>query len=96
MHLSMKPTLLAWLLVVAGLDIGALEKEAGALRPVQIDDGFALKIVGGPQVSPGGEWVACTVRPQNLEKDSRESRLWTAPTISKIKLAVLSTGSTSA
>jgi hypothetical protein len=72
-HPLTKLTLLALLLLASATPV--LAKEAGALRPIRIDDYFALKNVGSPQVSPDGEWVAYTVRTQDLAKDRRESRV---------------------
>ena len=76
-HSFTKLTLLALLLVGSATPV--LAKEADALRPIRIDDYFALKSVGSPQVSPDGEWVAYTVRTQDLEKDSRATRVWMVP-----------------
>jgi len=73
-HSFTKFTLLALLLAASGASV--LAKEADALRPIRIDDYFALKNVGSPQVSPDGAWVAYTVRSQDLEKDRRETRVW--------------------
>jgi len=44
---------------------------ADTLRPLEVDDYFALKNIGSPGVSPDGKWVAYTVNTQDLEKDSR-------------------------
>ena len=49
-------------------------------RNIQVDDYFALKSVGGPHVSPNGEWVAYTVRTKDLENNRSETRLWMIPT----------------
>ena len=49
---------------------------ARARRPLEIDDYFALKYVRSPQVSPDGQWVAYSVSGQDLEKDSRYTRIW--------------------
>ena len=76
-HSFTKFTLLALLLAASGASVPA--KEADALRPIQIDDYFALKSVGSPVVSPDGAWVAYTVRTQDLEKDSRATRVWMVP-----------------
>jgi len=76
-HSFTRLTLLALLLVGSATPV--LAKEADALRPIRIDDYFALKNVGSPQVSPDGEWVAYTVRSQDLEKDRRETRVWMVP-----------------
>ena len=45
-------------------------------RPIEIDDYFDLQYVGSPVVSPDGQWLAYTVSGQNLEKDSRGTRVW--------------------
>jgi len=66
-------------LLLAGSGTPVLAKDTDAVRPIQIDDFFALKNVGSPHVSPDGEWVAYTVRSQDLEKDSRETRVWMVP-----------------
>jgi len=60
-------TLFALLLVGAGSRTQASAQQAPALRPLRVDDYFALKNVGGPRVSPDGAWVAYTVRAQDLE-----------------------------
>ena len=52
---------------------------ADALRPLEVDDYFALKYVGSPSVSPDGKWVAYTVSTQDLEKDGRATRVWMVP-----------------
>jgi len=71
-------TLLA--LSLAGSATPVLAADENATRPIQIDDYFALKNVGSPVVSPDGGWVAYTVGTQDLEKDSRESRIWMVST----------------
>ena len=43
-------------------DCRVAAQQAPALRPLRVDDYFALKNVGGPRVSPDGAWVAYTVR----------------------------------
>ena len=48
-------------------------------RPLTVDDLFALKQVGNPQVSPDGRWVAYVVRTLNLKTDRSEAALWMAP-----------------
>ncbi|MFV2069200.1 MAG: LpqB family beta-propeller domain-containing protein, partial [Pirellulales bacterium] len=72
-----KCTSLALLLACAGSPV--IAKDADVPRPIQIDDYFALKNVGSPSVSPDGQWVAYTVRTQDLAKDSRETRVWMVP-----------------
>jgi len=74
------PTVLSVLVfLIVDMACPALAKEADR-RPIEIDDYFALKSVGNPVVSPDGVWVAYTVRSQDLEKDSRETRVWMVPT----------------
>ena len=46
-------TLFALLLVGAGSRTQASAQQAPALRPLRVDDYFALKNVGGPRVRPG-------------------------------------------
>ena len=75
-----KLTLLAFLLVAAYAGSKASAQDTDALRPLQIDDYFALKSVGGPRISPDGAWVAYTVRTKDLENDQSETRLWMVST----------------
>lgn len=54
---------------------------AGAqTRPMEIEDQYRIKGVGGAQVSPDGEWVAYTVRTTNLEKDQAKTQIWMVST----------------
>jgi len=73
-----------WFSVVAMLLVVSVASSLAAasdeLRPIEIDDYFAIRYVGSPQVSPNGEWVAYTVSSQDLENDSRETRIWIIPT----------------
>ena len=62
----------------AGLATPLVAKEAD-LRPIGVGDYFALKYIGSPTVGPDGKWVAYTVRTQDLEKDSRGTRIWMSP-----------------
>ena len=64
--------------LLAQLATSVLAKEADR-RPIEVDDYFALKYVGSPTVSPDGKWVAYSVSSQDLEKDSRGSRIWMTP-----------------
>ena len=66
-------------LLLAGSLTPLIAKETDDPRPIEIDDYFALKWVGSPVVSPDGTWVAYTVNGQDLEKDSRGTRVWMAP-----------------
>jgi dipeptidyl aminopeptidase/acylaminoacyl peptidase len=67
-------TLLA--LLLAGAGTRALAEDVTALRNLQVDDYFSLKRVGSPVISPDGKWVAYTVGSQDIENDSRETRVW--------------------
>jgi len=66
--------------VGSALGMGASAQDANALRPLQVDDYFALKSVGGARISPDGAWVAYTVGSKDLENDRSETRLWMVPT----------------
>lgn len=48
-------------------------------RPLTIDDFFAIKNIGNPQISPDEKWVAYTVTETDLENDKRETRVWMMP-----------------
>jgi len=71
-------------LVVALSVVGFLMTDAatpslakdGDKRGIEIVDYFGLQYVGSPAVSPDGRWVAYTVSGQDLEKDSRSTRVW--------------------
>ncbi len=76
-HSFMRLTVLALLLAGAGTRVQAAD--GALLRPLQVDDYFALKNVGSPSISPDGKWVAYTVSTQDIEKDSRETRIWMVP-----------------
>lgn len=45
-------------------------------RPLNLDDLTRLKLVGDPQVSPDGRWVAYTVGTVDVEKDKRDTDVW--------------------
>ncbi|UCG89447.1 MAG: S9 family peptidase [Gemmatimonadota bacterium] len=49
---------------------------AQSRRALAIDDLFAIKRVGDPQISPDGMWVAYTVSTTNLEEEETETRIW--------------------
>ena len=76
----------------ADLATPLLAKET-ALRPIEVDDYFALKYVGSPTVSPDGKWIAYTVRSQDLENDSRETRIWMSRTAGGEPLEMSAKGS---
>ena len=67
---------LASLLLFVGLPAGAQEDER---RPLEVDDYFALRYPGSPQVSPDGRWVAYAINGQDLAKDRRFTRIWRVP-----------------
>jgi Tol biopolymer transport system component len=45
-------------------------------RPLTIEDQFAIKRVGSPQISPDGEWVAFTVSTTDLKKERTRTQIW--------------------
>jgi dipeptidyl aminopeptidase/acylaminoacyl peptidase len=82
-------TLLAVLLGGSGSSVLA----ADALRPLEVDDYFALKYIGSPVVSPDGQWVAYSVSSQDLAKDSRGTRVWMTSTAGGDPLPMTAKGS---
>ncbi len=79
-HLSVGIALLGLLLVGSAPGTRALAQDADALRPLQVEDYFALKTVNDPRISPDGAWVAFTVRSQDLGKTSaRRGSGWCRP-----------------
>ena len=50
-----------------------------APRPLTVDDMFSVQRVGGPQVSPEGDWVAYTVSTTSLEDERSTTRVWMVP-----------------
>ena len=57
----------------------ALPLAAQSPRTLEIDDLFAVKRVGSPQISPDGSWVAYTVGRTILEDEKSETRIWMVP-----------------
>jgi dipeptidyl aminopeptidase/acylaminoacyl peptidase len=51
----------------------------GDRRPLKVDDIFALKSIGGPQISPDGGWVAYTVRWLDPKEDSSDTDIYMVP-----------------
>lgn len=49
-------------------------------RPITIDDLLALQSVGNPEVSPDGQWVAYTVRGNDMDEDKSNTRIWMVST----------------
>ena len=74
-HWSIRLVSFGLLLLGATSVTRASAQDAGALRPLTIDDYFALKDVNSPRISPDGAWVAYTVGAQDLEADRSETRL---------------------
>jgi dipeptidyl aminopeptidase/acylaminoacyl peptidase len=52
---------------------------AQAQRPLTVDDVFAIRRVGDPQLSPEGAWVAYTVTETRLADEKSETRVWMVP-----------------
>ncbi len=48
-------------------------------RALEVDDLFAVRRVGSPQISPDGDWVAYTVGRTILEDEKSETRIWMIP-----------------
>jgi len=72
--------LLSLSLVAAAPGTQASAQQVASLRPLEVDDYFAIQSVGSPIVSPNGAWVAYTVSTKDLENDRSESRIWMVPT----------------
>jgi dipeptidyl aminopeptidase/acylaminoacyl peptidase len=51
----------------------------GERRLLTVDDAFAIGVVGEPQISPDGRWIAHTVTTQDLEEDEAKTRIWMLP-----------------
>ncbi len=49
---------------------------AQSRRALGVDDLFAIKQVGDPQISRDGNWIAYTVRSTSLEDEKSETRIW--------------------
>ena len=67
--------------VLAGLSAGRFALPVSPPKPPspQVDDIFALKTVGDPQVSPDGRWVAYTVRSLDPKEDSSDTDVYMVP-----------------
>jgi dipeptidyl aminopeptidase/acylaminoacyl peptidase len=75
--MNRRPSRLAGALLALLLAVPALA--ADARRPLKVDDLFALKSVGDPQISPDGAWVAYTVRWLDPKEDSSDTDLYMVP-----------------
>jgi dipeptidyl aminopeptidase/acylaminoacyl peptidase len=69
----------AALLLALSLSLGSLSAQE-TTRPLEINDQFAIKRVGSPEISPDGEWVAYTVSTTNLEKEQTKTQIWMVST----------------
>ena len=61
------------------LTLQPLSSHAADLRPLTVDDLFALKSVSGPVLSPDGAQVAYTVRSMDLKKDTSDADIYLIP-----------------
>ncbi len=52
---------------------------AATPRTLTVDDYFAIRDVGDPQVSPDGRWVAYTVTTLDLDADESTIQIWMVP-----------------
>src|SRR4051812_45212892 len=59
-------------------------------RPLKVDDIFALKSVGDPQISPDGAWVAYTVRWLDPKEDSADTDIYMVPYAGGVPLRLTS------
>jgi dipeptidyl aminopeptidase/acylaminoacyl peptidase len=53
-----------------------LSAQAPAKRPLAVDDVYRIQEVGGPQVSPDGQWIAYTVTSMDREADRLRTAVW--------------------
>src|SRR6185312_7934409 len=49
---------------------------ASASRVLTIDDQFREQVVGDPQISADGNWIAYTVTSSDLKEDESNSHIW--------------------
>ena len=89
-----KPTLS----LVAALLVGTpaqRQAQGQDLRPLEVEDMFAIKGVGAPVISPDGEWIAYTISETSLEEESSETRVWMVPTGGGDAIAMTAAGGSS-
>ncbi|WP_218081776.1 alpha/beta hydrolase family protein [Anthocerotibacter panamensis] len=66
-----------WLALLLGLLLGAGPiVQAEGSRTLTMDDLFREKEVSDPQIAPGGDWVAYTVKTTDLKAEKSSSDLW--------------------
>lgn len=75
-----KNLLIGFVLLLASLETPLLAEAADVIRPLEIADYFALQSISDPRISPDGQRVAYTISGVDLEKDSRETRVWMVST----------------
>ena len=51
-----------------------------APRPLEVNDQFTIKRVGGAEISPDGDWVAYTVSTTNVDKEETKTQIWMVST----------------
>lgn len=67
---------LALAVFALGASSAAVLAQDSTPRPIEIEDQFALRNVGGPVLSPEGDWVAYTVTTTSLAEERSETRVW--------------------
>ena len=77
-HARHRPTPLG-LPAALGLLALTLVAAGPAPRALTVDDMFRVQRVGGPQVSPDGQWIAYTVSHTSLGDEKGYTRIWRVP-----------------
>jgi dipeptidyl aminopeptidase/acylaminoacyl peptidase len=67
------------LAVVIAIALGQLFAQPASKRPFTFEDMMALKRIGGPVVSPNGQWVLYTAVTVELASNTRNSHIWLVP-----------------
>ena len=68
-----------WLVMMVTLPTSLVPRPARAQqRALTVDDYLALPVVGDPQLSPDGKWVAYTVTRYSLKENRGTTRIWLA------------------
>jgi dipeptidyl aminopeptidase/acylaminoacyl peptidase len=62
--------------VVLAAAAGRAEQAKSAKRAITLDDLSKIRMVGDPERSPDGKWVAYTVGTTDVNKDKRDSDIW--------------------
>jgi len=66
-------------LLAAGLMPAATHAQAAGKRPITFEDMMALKRIGGPQISPEGQWVLFSAVDVDLAANKKTPHLWLVP-----------------